>query len=143
MKTVLLVACVVAGGGLLLGQEKPVPKDSMRVYVPGCADDRVFTVAPPAEDQPGRSAIPAGTRLRMTGPRKVLDEMKAHPRDLIEVTGLIRKGQFEPGGIRIAPGIRVGPAPSMGGSPMRNPGVNQVIIDVEGWRLLPGDCPAR
>jgi hypothetical protein len=138
--TSLLVAGALACGLTAVAQEKPVPKDSMRVFVPGCADDRIFTVAPRTEDQPGRSDIPAGTRLRMSGPKKLLDEIKARPESLIELTGLIRKGQFGPGGVTLGP-FRVGPAPPMGSNPMRNPGVEQVVIDVEGWRVIPGECP--
>ncbi|MGE0041056.1 MAG: hypothetical protein AB7H88_16010 [Vicinamibacterales bacterium] len=142
MKGLVLAACVLATGGIMAAQEKPVPKDSMRVFLPGCAEDRMFTVAPPAEDQPGRSDIPAGTRLRMTGPKKLLNEIKARPESLIELTGLIRKGQFEPGGVKLGP-FRVGPAPPMGSNPMRSPGVEQVVIDVEGWRVIPGECPIK
>ncbi|MGE3277069.1 MAG: hypothetical protein AB7O67_18300 [Vicinamibacterales bacterium] len=142
MKTAVLLAMIAASGAGLVAQEKPVPKDSERVYVPGCADNRLFVVSPPREDQPGRSSVPAGTRLRMNGPKKLLDEIKAHRRDLIELTGLIRKGQFEPGGVRLGP-FRVTPGPPPGSSPMRSPNVEQVIIDVEGWRILPGECPDK
>jgi hypothetical protein len=37
-------------------------------------------------------------------------------------------------------GISPGPA---AGSVGRSPGLDQVVIDVEGWRPLVGDCPAR
>ena len=40
-------------------------------------------------------------------------------------------------------GLRVSPGPSpSGGSLMLNPGVSQNMIDVEGWRHIPGDCPS-
>lgn len=138
----LLIALVLASGGLVLAQEKPVPKDSARIFVPGCAKGRVFTVGPRTEDQPGRTDIAPGTRLRMSGKGPILDEIKKHEGSLIEITGLIRKADLEPQGVAVGGGVRMGPAmPPSSGSVGRTVNMNQIVIDVEGVRPLVGSCP--
>ena len=62
----------------------------------------------------------------------------------IEITGLIKKGQVGQEGVAIGRGIRVSPGnsgPSAGFGGMSSPGSGQIMIDVEGWRHLPGECP--
>ena len=44
MKSLLLVTVMTVSGGLLSAQEKAVPKDSVRLTIPGCAYDRLFIV---------------------------------------------------------------------------------------------------
>lgn len=146
MRMPTLVAIgAMACAAVLHAQEKPVPKDSVRVVVPGCGKGRVFTAGPREEDQPGRSEIPPGMRLRMTGPRQLMREMAAHEGTAVEVTGLIKKGQMETAGISLlGGGIRVGPTPSPNSTTLgRDPGYQQVIFDVEAWRPLGGPCPTR
>src|SRR5690349_23660186 len=135
MKTiVVLFAAVVASIAILVAQEqKPVPKDSMRVSVQGCSKGRIFTAGPRVEDQPGRADIPEGMHLRMQGPKEMMSEIKGHEGSTIEITGLVKKGQYAPGGVNVGGGVRIMPAsPSTGGSMMRDPSIDQVVIDVEG-----------
>jgi hypothetical protein len=144
MKTVAAVAVVVAvlSGPLAAQESKPVPNDSVRVVVPGCTKGLMFTAGPRTEDQPNRSAIPPGMHLRMSGPKKIMAEIKAHESSMIEITGLIKKGQYGPDGVGIGNGVRLTPGPpSAGGGVIGNPNVNQTIIDVEGWRPVVGSCP--
>jgi hypothetical protein len=122
--------------------KKPVPKDSVRVFVPGCSKGRVFTAGPRTEDQAG-SPIPEGMHLRMSGPKKIMAEIEAHQGSMIEITGLMKKGQVGPGGVSVGRGVRIsgGSAPTAGGLP--DPGGGQNMIDVEGWRPVPGSCQSR
>ena len=123
---------------------KPVPKDSIRVFVPGCTKGMVFTAGPRAEDQPGRSDIPEGMHLRMNGPKKTMADIKAHEGSMVEITGLIRKGQYGPGGVGLGGGVRImpGPSPTAGGI-TGDQSFNQTVIDVESWRPVAGSCPSR
>lgn len=143
MRISVCVVAVSLSGVLMAAQEpKPVPEDSVRVFVPGCTKGQVFTAGPFTEDQPVRSAsIPPGMHLRMQGPRQTMSEIRAREGSRIEITGLVRKGQLVQDGVRVGP-VRItpGPGPS-GGSGIPSPGAGQVVIDVEGWRRLPGDCP--
>lgn len=151
---VLAVAAAVAAAlapGLVTGaaqekEPKPVPGNSVRVSIPGCSRGSSFVAGAPAEDQPGGSSVPDGTRLRMNGPRKLMADIKGQEGSRIEITGLIRKGQDIRGGIPLGGGVRVGgggsgPAAPLGGSiGIGSPGGGQLMIDVEGWRHIPGDC---
>jgi len=149
----LTVAFAVAAGCVSLrAQEKeprPVPKNSVRVAIPGCSKGLQFLASRPAEDQPGGSAVPEGTVLRMNGPKPLMAEIKGHEGSRIEITGLIRKGQELGGGVQIGRGVRVGgggsgPSAPLGsgiGGGAGSPGGGRLMIDVEGWRQLPGDCP--
>jgi hypothetical protein len=123
---------------------RPVPRDSTRVVVPGCSRGVLLTAGPRTLDEPGSMNIPEGMRLRMNAPKKVMAEIKAHEGSMIEVTGLIKKGQREPDGINLGGGVRIGPGQaSPGGGGLGSPTANQVFIDVEGWRPLGGNCPSR
>jgi hypothetical protein len=145
MKVIAAISTAIALSVALAAQEtKPVPKDSVRVFVPGCSKGAMFTAGRRTEDQPGGSAVPEGTRLRMNGPKKLIAEVKAQEGTRIEITGLIKRGQYEQSGIRLGSGVRIsgGPTGSTGGLGP-SPVVEQIVIDVEGWRKVAGDCPER
>jgi hypothetical protein len=133
---------------LTLGaQEREVPKDSMRLSIPGCASNRRFIVAERPGHEPVRSDIRAGRRFRLNGKKGMLAEIKKQDGTMIEVTGLVRKMDFEERGIGMAGGrIRVGgalPRARMGGADVgHDPGYDEVTIDVESWRPLPESCPS-
>jgi hypothetical protein len=139
--TVITVAVALLSGPLMAQEIKPVPKDSVRVFIPGCGKGFIFTAGRRTEDQPGSAEIPEGMHLRMNGPKKLMAEIKAHEGSMIEITGLMKKGQYAQGGVGIGGGVRVGPGPSSSGSLGPDPGGSQNMIDVEGWRHIPGDCP--
>jgi hypothetical protein len=142
MRTIAVVAgCLFAVAAY--AQEKPVPKDSMRVTVIGCAKGAAFTAGPRTEDQVGRADISEGTRLRMNAPKKLRSEIKAHEGEMIRITGLMKKGQYREPGIPIGGGVRVGPGAGGGvGVGRPSPEVGGVnYIDVESWQPAPGSCP--
>jgi hypothetical protein len=140
---VIGVAVAVLSGPLAAQESKPVPKDSVRVAIPGCAKGYIFTAGRRAEDEPVSFDIPEGMHLRMNGPKKTMGEIKAHEGSKIEITGLMKKGQYLPGGIAIGGGVRITPGPVPTGAGPSGPGVSQIAIDVEGWRPIMGDCPSR
>jgi hypothetical protein len=121
-----------------------VPKDSVRVFIPGCAKGYVFTAGRRTHDEPGSVDIPDGMHLRMNGPKKVMAEIKAHEGSMIEITGLMKKGQYGPDGVGLGGGVRItpGPAPAGGSLPFTSI-ASQILIDVEGWRPVAGDCPSQ
>lgn len=137
-------ALALLSGSLGAQEQKKVPKDSMRVAVPGCTKGYIFTTGKRTVDEPGSVNVPEGTHFRMNGPKKLIEEIKAHEGSMIILTGLTKKGQYQPGGVPIGGGVRVGPGPStMGGglTPGGSPVANQATIDVEGWRQIDGRCP--
>ncbi|MBM3770235.1 MAG: hypothetical protein FJW27_02920 [Acidimicrobiia bacterium] len=140
-----IAALIVAP--LAAQEPRPVPKNSIRVSIPGCSRGRMFMAGRPSEDQPGGSAVPEGTAFRMNGPKKLMVEIKGHEGARIEVTGLMRRGQPQPGGIGVG-GVRVGGGPPVaplggGGVTVGVGGAPPALIDVEGYRVVPGDCPTR
>ena len=114
----------------------------MRVFVPGCSKGYVFTAGNRTTEQPGNAEIPEGTHLRMNGPKKLMADIKAHEGSLIEITGLMKKGQEGPG-INLGGGVRVVPGAPVAGGMSGAPTAGQLLIDVEGWRPIVGRCPSR
>ena len=140
MRAAFAAALAVAGVAALAAQEqKPVPKGTRRVSIPGCVSGYVLTVIRRTEDQPGSVNIPEGTHIRMNGPRKLIKEIDAHKGQPLVITGTMKEGQFREDGVPIGGGFRVGPPV---GSGIGNPIANQIMIDVEGWRAGVGHCPS-
>jgi hypothetical protein len=148
MRIWFLAVFTLACAGLAAQEERKVPKDSERVSIRGCARDRTFIVGARSEDQPGTLEIAPGRRFRLNGAKKILDDIKARERTPIEVTGLIRKSDAAnpPQGIPVLGGrVRIGGAVPRDpiSDPARDPAYNQAVIDVESWRVVPGECPER
>jgi hypothetical protein len=152
MRIVGAVAVAVAASatwlavGAASAQERDVPKDSERVSIRGCARDRTFIVGPRSEDQQRSLEIAPGRRFRLSGEKKLLDDIKARQQSVIEITGLIRKADVSgPSGISVLGGrVRIGGARTPQdpiSDPRRDPAYNQPVLDVEAWRVMPGDCP--
>jgi hypothetical protein len=147
MRLIALAGMVAVGAGVLMAQEKPVPKDSELVSIQGCARGRTFIVGQRSEDQPGTLSIAPGRRFRLNGTKKILDDIKARERTIVEVTGLVRKSDVNPpqgipvlgGRVRIGGGMPRDPI----SDPARDPAYNQAVIDVQSWRVLTGDCEDR
>jgi len=123
-------------------ETKPVPKDSVRVAIPGCTKGYVFSAGPRTLEEPGNFEIREGMHLRMNGPKKLMSEIKAHEGSMIEIVGLMKKGQYNDG-VNIGGGVRVSPGPTGPSGRFPSPAANQIQIDVEGWRQIDGACPGR
>lgn len=141
----LLIALAIALPAVAAAQEKPVPKDSARIQIAGCAKKRSFTVRRPPEGEPAQTDIAPGRRFTLNAKKELLADIHAHERSMIEITGLVRKSDLGPqpgvslggGRIRITPG---NPQAPVGGSPATAPQYTRPVIDVESWRILPADC---
>ena len=122
-----------------------MPKDSMRLSISGCARGRVFTVDRNPEHEVASPTIEYGTKVRLEGQKKLLEEFKPHERSMIEITGLMKLSDTAQPGVGLAGGrVRIAPAMPMGrGVGGRDPGPQPPVIDVESWRLLNASCPSR
>ena len=139
----VITVAIVMLSGPLVAQETKVPKDSQRVTIPGCVKGYVFTAGPKTEDQVGRSDVPEGMHLRMIGAKKMMSEIKAHEGQMIQITGLMKKGQYNETGVPIGGGVRV--TPGSGGVSVGRPSpvVGSVnYIDIESWQPAAGNCPS-
>ena len=138
-----LVVITMLSMPIVAQETKPVPKDSVRVAIPGCTKGQIFTAARRTEEEPGSADVPEGTHIRMNGPKQLMAEIKGHEGTMIQITGIMKRGQFKPGGVRIGGvGISAGSPSGVGGQSPSAVG-NQAFIDVEGWRPASGSCPAR
>jgi hypothetical protein len=136
---VVIATVAVLCGHLVAQEQKPVPKDSMRVSIPGCTKGYIFTAGRRSQDEPGSVDVPEGMHFRMNGPKKLIGEIKAQEGSMIVLTGVTKKGQYKPDGVAIGGNVRVSPGP--GGSFPGSPVGGQIGIDVEGWRPIEGRCP--
>jgi len=128
----------------LTAQEaKKVPKDSARVSISGCSKGYIFTTGPRSVEHPGSVDVPEGTHIRMNGPKSVIADIKAHEGSAIEITGIMKKGQYAPDGVAVGGGVRVGPGPAPNGGLGVNLTTRQSFIDVEAWRPIDGECKSR
>jgi hypothetical protein len=146
---VLAFAAIAAIAAVPAAQEeKPVPKDSARVSVAGCAYKDTFIVARPPEGEPVRSDVQPGRRFKLHGQKATIADIRAHEAaGMIEVTGIVRKADLVPppgisigGRVRISPG---NPQAPLGGPAAAPLGYSQAVMDVESWRPLPASCPNR
>lgn len=149
MRVIPVIVAMMVGGGLAIGaqDEKPVPKDSARVSIAGCAYNRSFLVSRPPEGEPLRSDIEPGRRFRLNAKKEIQAGIDARKGTMLEVTGLIRRSDLEgPGGVALGGGrVRIGAgrpqAPTA--APGRDIGYREAIIDVEAFRVLPASCEDR
>jgi hypothetical protein len=148
MRTMLVVGLSLACALVRLeAQEKPVPKNEVRVQIPGCAYNRTFIsgTAPTGEPVGG---IKEGRRFKMNASKELLADIKKQEPSMIEITGRIRRADLDDtrgvdvgGGVRVGGGRPQAPVGSGAGGPPV--GYNEVMLDVESFRLLPDRCPAR
>ena len=55
--TVIIAAAALLTGRLVAQEQKPVPKDSMRVSIPGCTKGYIFTAGRRTLDEPGSVSV--------------------------------------------------------------------------------------
>ena len=143
-QTVIGAVAIAALLSPLFAQEqRPVPKDSERLSISGCAHGRVFTVGRDPNHETRGFELAEGMKLRLEGNKKVLGEIKAHEGSMVEITGLMKKSEVVQPGVGVAGGrIRITPVmPNGGTSP--NPGPPTPVIDVEAYQLLNTSCGKR
>jgi len=139
--TLLVLALLAAWSNLPSAQERPVPKDSTRLSISGCARGRVFTVGRDPEHEI-LMVIELGTKVRLEGDKKVLADIKAHEGSMVEITGLMKQSEVVQPGVGFAGGkVRVTPVMPNSRSVGRDPGPPPPVLDVESYRLLNASCP--
>ena len=138
-----LLIALAASSSPLSAQERPVPKDSTRLSISGCARGRVFTVDRSPEHE-WKGVLDVGMKLRLEGPKKLLDEIKAREGSMVEITGLMKQSDTVQPGVGLAGGrVRITPVMPSNRGLARDPGPTPPVIDIESWRLLNSSCPSR
>ena len=142
---VLVIAAALAGAAPMAQETRPVPKDSSRIIIPGCAKGTRFIVGRGPAHEPVRSGIEPGRRFRLNGKKDVISDIKKQEGHMIEVTGLVRQADLAgPGGVQIG-GARISGGPAQGGmaDARRNTGSLDPVLDVESFRPLAEGCSVR
>lgn len=148
MRKALVVLAIAAGIGsaeLVAQEERPVPKDSSRITIVGCAKGTRFIVGRGPAHEPVRSGLEPGRRFRLNGKKDVINDIKKQEGHMVEVTGLVRQADLAgPGGVVVG-GARIGGGPPQSGMPdaRRNTGAIDPMIDVESFRPLAEGCSIR
>lgn len=143
-RTVIVMAAIAASLSPLFAQERPVPKDSARLSISGCARGRVFTVGRDPNHESRGFQLEEGMKVRLEGDKKVLGDIKAHEGSMVELTGLMKQSDVVQPGIGVAGGrIRITPVMPAGRTSARDPGPPTPVLDVESYQLLNSSCPKR
>jgi hypothetical protein len=141
--TAFLIVTVLSA--VTAAQEKPLPKNEVRVQIPGCAYNRTFVSEEAPAGEPTGS-IAAGRRFKLSASKQLLADIKKQQPSMLEITGRIRRADLDDiRGVPLGGGVRIGGGrPQASTAPLgQNPGYYEVMIDVESFRLLPATCPSR
>jgi hypothetical protein len=104
----------------------------------------VFTVGRDPDNEVRGMQLEEGMKLRLEGPKQVLNDIKAREGSMVEITGLMKQADVVQPGIGLAGGrVRITPVDPMGRGPARDPGPPTPVVDVESYRLLNASCPKR
>jgi hypothetical protein len=124
-------------------EPKPIPKDSVEIAARGCLTGRVFTaIARGEEAEVERGPDVSGRTFRVTAPKEVMKQVKAHNGHLVDVAGLVRTAALADN----APGKRIGntriiigtpPGSGPGGAPV----ANYTVMDLTAVRFVSDTCP--
>ena len=127
-------------------EEKPVPKDSVRVVADGCLKGRVFRAVAPATSEEEADVVSSpdisGRSFRLSGPRPVMDDVKKYDGDLVRVVGIVRKSAL----MDTHPGTRVGNTRIVIGAPRsmdpagRPPLPGVAVMDISSVQFIQGGC---
>lgn len=139
----LLCSCAIELGATVhVSQDSgKIPRDSVQLVVNGCLKGRVLTTTEPPEASGGELAVPVH-RFQISGKKSLLAELKRHDREVVEVTGLVRKLDLKEPGLRV-PGGRILITPGQSGDPHRlptRPAERIIVIEVREFRPLDRDC---
>ena len=143
---VLLVPFAAAAQEQRPPETKPVPADSVQITTTGCLKGRVFTATEPPEENMRQGPNVTGRSFRLNGPRELMDDVKKHDGDLIQIVGIVRKNDAGPA----PPTARVGntnitiAAPRTGDPQQsaRQPISNGLpVMDASSMRFLSDTCP--
>lgn len=113
--------------------------------ISGCARGRVFTVGrDPDHEVASAYQLEQGMKIRLEGDKKLLNEVKARERTMVELTGLMKRSDVVQPGVGLAGGrVRITPVMPAGRGVGRDPGPAPPVLDVESYRVLSASCPNR
>jgi hypothetical protein len=141
----LTLACLFAVTPLLAQEpqeEKPkVPKDSIMAVLRGCLKGRVIRAEDVRQTDASSGVEIRSHSFRVEGKKDVMNQVKEHNGDRVEMTGLIKKSALIEPGVRFKGGrIVVGGGTSGGTGTLPSPAENVVVIDALTVTAIGGTC---
>ena len=143
---VLLVPFAAAAQDQRPPETKPVPSDSVEIATTGCLKGRVFTATEPPEENMRKGPNVTGRHFRLNGSKELMNLVKQHDGDLVQVVGLVRKSDAgaAPPSARIG-NTQVSIGAPRSGDPMqsaRTPISDGIaVMDASSVRFLSDTCP--
>ena len=143
---VLLVPFAAAAQDQRPPESKPVPADSVEIATTGCLKGRVFTATEPPEENMRKGPNVTGRSFRLAGPKELMNIVKEHDGDLVQVVGLIRRSDMAPAG----PSARIGNTKVTIGAPRSGDPMQSArqpisegiaVMDTSSVRYLSETCP--
>jgi hypothetical protein len=134
---------LVAIAPVLAQETSKVPKDSVQLVVTGCLKGRVLAVTSSRGVDVQSGPDVSGRSFRLAGKKEVMSEVKRQNGNTVQITGLIRKMDLEPRGMRFKGGrIVVGGArPTDPTRPALPDPVDQVVVmDATGIQAVSSGC---
>jgi hypothetical protein len=144
---VLLVPLAAAAGQDQRPPEtKPVPSGSVEIATTGCLKGRVFTATEPPEESMRKGPTVTGRSFRLAGSKELMNVVKTHDGDLVQVVGIVRQVDLRsPGPSTTVGNTRVTVGAPRTGDPMqsaRQPISNGIaVMDATSVRFLSDTCP--
>ena len=143
--TPLLVTILMWSAGLAMPQEtrqdKPkVPKDSVELTVIGCLKGRVLKTVERRQSDVESGPYVGERTFRLASKKAVTEEIKRQQNHLVEVTGLVRRSDLEPKGVKVG-GVAIGGGQPVSGSrAIPSPAENVTVMDVSSVRMRSATC---
>jgi hypothetical protein len=127
-------------------ETKPVPSGSVEIATTGCLKGRVFTATEPPEESMRKGPTVTGRSFRLAGSKELMNEVKTHDGDLVQVVGIVRQVDLRsPGPSTTVGNTRVTVGAPRTGDPMqsaRQPISNGIaVMDATSMRFLSDTCP--
>ena len=143
--TPLVVMVIMLTAGLGAPQKtdqegKPkIPKDSTQLTVIGCLKGRVLKVSETRTRDVESSPYVGGKSFRLASKKPVTEDIKKHDGHLVEVTGIVKRSDLEPRGVRVG---RVQISGSRSSSPngLPDPAENVLVMDATAVRFRATAC---
>jgi hypothetical protein len=136
------LAVAVLSAGVTAHQASKVPKESVELIVTGCLKGRLLTTTRTPRVVDGDELDVPVDRFQVSGKKPLLNEVKKHDREEVEIVGLVRKADLREPGIRV-PGGRVIISPGRGGdryNPPTPPARRVVLLQASSVRPLDRPC---
>ncbi|HXW06162.1 MAG TPA: hypothetical protein VD833_13075 [Vicinamibacterales bacterium] len=121
-------------------ERPPIPDDSIEVTVIGCLNGRALRAADLREADVQSGPDVRGRTFRLAGKKDVMELVKRHNKQLVEVTGIIKRSALDDRGVKVGRQVEIS-----GGLPVAGRGIpsaadNVPVLDVSSVRMRSASC---